>query len=233
MIEEGASLLDVGGESTRPGAREIPADEEIRRVVPVLEALSRRFDVPLSVDTRKAPVARAALEAGASIVNDVSGLAFDPALGRVAAGAGAGMVLMHMRGTPADMTRRAVYGDVVGEVRRELAAALDRAFEAGLPREALVADPGIGFAKTAAQSLILLREVGRLLDLGVPLLVGPSRKSFLGEILGVPAPERDVGTAVACAVARLGGASLFRVHDVRPTVHALAVVEALGEGGPG
>jgi dihydropteroate synthase len=227
MIDEGAALLDVGGESTRPGAAEIAADDETRRVVPAIEALSREFDVPISVDTRKADVARKALDAGASIVNDVSALAFDPRMGGVVAESGAGVVLMHMRGTPADMRERAVYSDVTAEVRAELAEAVERALDAGIRSDAIALDPGFGFAKDATQSLRLLGELPKLATLGFPMLVGPSRKSFLGEILALPPKERAVGTAAACVLAYLGGARIFRVHDVAPVVQALAVAAAL------
>lgn len=227
LIDEGADILDVGGESTRPGALGVDEAEELRRVVPVIEALRRRFPVPLSVDTRKAAVARAALAAGAQIVNDVSGLAYDPSMGSAVADSGAGVVLMHMRGTPGDMRDRAVYDDVSAEVLDELGAAVQRARLAGIGSEAIVVDPGIGFAKNARQSLRVIAEIPRLLDLGFPVLVGPSRKSFLGEVLGVPREERAVGTAAACVLAYLGGARLFRVHDVGPTVQALAVTRAV------
>lgn len=227
MVREGAAVVDVGGESTRPGAAPVPAAEEIRRVVPVVGALARRLPVPISVDTRKAAVARAALGAGAAIVNDVSGLAFDPALGPVVAAARAGIVLMHMRGTPADMQRRTRYADLAGEVRSELEAAVARARAAGIPAASIVLDPGIGFAKTAAQSVALLGALPRLRAAGFPLMVGPSRKSFLGELLGVAPKERAVGTAAACVIAYRGGARLFRVHDVRPVVEALTVAHAV------
>ena len=227
MVREGAAVIDVGGESTRPGADPVPAAEEIRRVVPVVGALARRLPVPISVDTRKAAVARAALGAGAAIVNDVSGLAFDPALGPVVAAAGAGIILMHMRGTPADMQRRARYADLAREVRSELEVAVARARAARIPAGSIVLDPGFGFAKTAVQSVALLGALPRLLAAGFPLMVGPSRKSFLGELLGVAPKERAVGTAAACVIAYRGGARLFRVHDVRPVVEALTVAHAV------
>jgi dihydropteroate synthase len=232
LAAAGADLLDVGGESTRPGAAEVEAAEEAARVVPVIRALRDAVSIPLSVDTRKAAVARAALEAGAAAVNDVSGLA-DPEMARVVAEAGAGLVLMHMRGTPATMQSLASYADVVGEVGDELAAALERAAAAGVPRERVVVDPGLGFAKTAEQSLALLAGVPRLLArLGRPLLLGPSRKSFLGPLLGgVPPAERDAGTAGACVAGLLGGARIFRVHDVRTARHALDVAWAVAERG--
>ena len=227
MIEEGAEILDVGGESTRPGAAEVSVDEEIRRVVPAIEALAREFEVPISIDTRKADVARRALDVGARIVNDVSALAFDSRMGGVVAESGAGVVLMHMRGIPADMREHAVYNDVTSEVRAELSDAVDRAFAAGIRREAVALDPGLGFAKDATQSLRLLGDLPKLATLGFPMLVGPSRKSFLGEILSVPPKERAVGTAAACVLAFLGGARIFRVHDVAPVAQALAIAAAL------
>ncbi len=227
MVDEGAALLDLGGESTRPGARAVSAEEEIGRVGPVVEALRDRVSVPLSVDTRKASVARAALSAGAAIVNDVSALAFDSEMPEVVQEAGAGIVLMHIRGTPDDMVERAVYDDLEGEVLGELREAVRRALDARIARDALVVDPGIGFAKTAQQSLRLLARLQRLGELGLPVLVGPSRKSFLQPILGVPPKERVVGSAVACAMAYLAGASIFRVHDVAAARHALLVAEAI------
>lgn len=229
MVEEGAGVVDVGGESTRPGASAVGESEELDRVLPAIEALAEHIDVPISVDTRKASVARAALAGGAAIVNDVSGLAFDPGMAEVVADRGAGVVVMHMRGTPENMRDLAHYEDVVSEVRHELGEAVERALTAGVRRDAIVVDPGIGFAKNARQSLRILGEIPRLLGLGFPVLVGPSRKSFLGEVLGVPPEGRAVGTAAACVLAYLGGARLFRVHDVAPTVQALAVARAVEE----
>lgn len=232
MVREGAALLDVGGESTRPGAMAVPVEEEIRRVIPVVEALVRRLPTPVSVDTRKAPVARAALEAGASVVNDVSGLTFDTELGRVVAEAGAGLVVMHMRGTPQDMVQRTGYGDVGEEVTAELLDAVSRAQQSGVEDGAMVLDPGIGFAKTAAQSLRLLGDLSHLRSTGFPILVGPSRKSFLGEVLGVGPQDRVTGSVVAVAMAYLQGARIFRVHDVAATLQALAVAVAVESGDP-
>jgi dihydropteroate synthase len=188
------------------------------------------------VDTRKARVARAALKAGAGIVNDVSALGFDPEMAEVVREAGAGLVLMHSRGTPDEMASRARYEAVESEVAAELKVAVDRARDAGIPREAIVLDPGIGFAKNAGQSFRVLARLDRLIELGFPVMVGPSRKSFLGELLGLPPRERAVGTAAACVMAYLAGARIFRVHDVAVTSQALRVaekvVEARGEGAP-
>lgn len=230
MVAAGADLLDVGGESTRPGAGEVPADEELDRILPFLRAAVERFGVPISVDTRKARVAEAALDAGAQIVNDVSGLEHDEAMAPLLAARGAGVVLMHMRGTPATMRSRTGYGDVVADVRSELAARVRRARDAGIEEERIVLDPGIGFAKDADQSLRLLRETHRLLEAGFPLMVGPSRKSFLGAVLGTPPRDRLEGTLAACAAAYVGGARLFRVHDVREVARALRVLEAIERG---
>jgi len=231
LAEEGADLLDVGGESTRPGAPPVPAGEERRRVVPVLERLAARgFPVPVSVDTSKAEVARAAVEAGAALLNDVRGLV-DPEMARAAAEAGVPVVLMHMRGTPADMQSRASYRDVVAEVKAELGAALARAAAAGVPAERTVLDPGIGFAKQAGHSLRLLSRLGDLAALGRPLLVGPSRKSFIGHVTGAPVGERLPGTLAAVAAAVLGGAAFLRVHDVAEARQAARVAAAIREAG--
>ncbi len=229
LAEEGADLVDVGGESTRPGAPPVPADEEIRRVVPVVERLrARGFAVPISVDTAKGAVARAALSAGADLVNDVSALA-DADLARAVADAGVPVVLMHMRGTPADMQARAIYGDVAREVARELGLALARADAAGIRRERTILDPGIGFAKTAEQSLELLARVGELHGLGRPLLVGPSRKSFIGMVTGAPVGERVAGTLSAVTACVLSGVEMIRVHDVGPARQAALVAAAIRE----
>ncbi len=233
MVEEGAHILDVGGESTRPGARPVDVDEERRRVVPAVEALVGALEVPVSIDTRKADVARAALQVGAAIVNDVSALSFDPAMAEVVAEAGAGVVLMHMRGVPSNMQMRTRYRDVAGEVTDELEGAVENALRAGISRSAIAVDPGIGFAKTAEQSWELLARLERLRTLGLPILVGPSRKSFLEVATGAPVQNRAVASAVACAMAYRAGARIFRVHDVAATIQALSVAVALERAGAG
>ncbi|MBW3569832.1 MAG: dihydropteroate synthase [Gemmatimonadetes bacterium] len=224
MAREGADLVDVGGESTRPGAPAVSADEEAARVVPVVRAIHDVLDLPVSVDTRKAAVAREALAAGADVVNDVSGLG-DAEMARVVAPSGAGLVLMHMRGTPQTMQRLTDYGDVVDDVAAELAESLARADAAGIARDRVVLDPGIGFAKTAEQNLELIASLERIqARLGRPLLLGASRKSFIGALLGgVAARARDAGTVGACVAGLARGARLFRVHDVRGARHALDV----------
>jgi dihydropteroate synthase len=229
LVVDGCRLLDVGGESTRPGALPVATEDEIRRVIPVIEALSRRSIGPVSVDTRKAAVARAAFDAGAVAVNDVSGLAFDPDMAGVVARVGGGVMLMHMRGTPQTMDSLADYRDVTVEVAEELRAAAERAEQAGVARERIVTDPGFGFAKTPAQSLRLLDELATIVALGYPVAVGPSRKRFLGFATGRPVEDRDRATAVACALAFERGARLFRVHDAALTREALALVSATSD----
>ena len=227
MKEEGADVLDVGGESTRPGAAYVDEDEELRRVIPVIERLASDVLLPISVDTRRSGVARCALAAGAEIVNDVSGLMRDPAMARVIAESGAGAIIMHMRGEPGDMDDHAVYSDVVGEVCAELAERRDAALAAGIEPERIVLDPGLGFAKKTEHNLALLAGLPELTALGHPLLVGPSRKRFLGQITGEAVNHRDHATASACVAARILGASLFRVHDVGTAREALTIADAV------
>jgi len=231
LMADGCALIDVGGESTRPGAAAVPVAEEIARVVPVIAQLVRRKLGPVTVDTRKADVARAALDAGAVAVNDVSGLAFDPALGEVIARAGAGLIVMHMRGTPDTMDRLATYTHVAPEVAAELAGAAARAESAGIARERIVVDPGFGFAKTPAHNLRLLDELATIAALGYPVAVGPSRKRFLGAATGRPVEDRDRATAVACALAWERGARIFRVHDAALAREALTLAHAVGTPG--
>ncbi len=236
LLEEGADLLDFGGESTRPGAMPVDAEEEVRRVVPVIGEAARRWPtVPLSIDTVKAPVARAAVESGAWIVNDVSALRLDPDMADTVAGLGAGLILMHSRGSVDRMARYelAEYGtDPVGDVLSELQQSLTRAREAGVPEDAMVLDPGLGFAKRTEHSVAVIAQLHRLVALGRPVLVGASRKRFVGELAGeagalLGPAERLEGSLAACVAALLHGARLFRVHDVRATRRALAVAEAV------
>jgi dihydropteroate synthase len=228
MVEAGAQMIDVGGESTRPGAIETPLVIEIDRTAPVVEALAKRFAVEISIDTRKAAVAEAALDAGARVVNDVSGLGFDAALADITAAAGASLIVGHLRGTPETMQRNPHFEDVLGEVVTELGVSLATARAAGIPDERLAVDPGIGFGKRLEDNLALLANAGRLREtLGLPVLVGPSRKQFLGSLTGDPVECRDAATAVACAVAIFAGANAVRVHDVAGAVRAAAVAGAL------
>lgn len=227
LIADGADLLDIGGESTRPGALSVPAEIELARVLPVLRLIRSHLSVPLSIDTRKAVVARAAIEAGADIVNDVSALA-DPGMAEVVASEGAGVVLMHMRGTPETMQDDPRYFDVVEEVGSELETALGEAISAGIDRECIVIDPGIGFGKTLEHNLELLAGLQELERIGVPIMVGVSRKGFLGTLIGGRPPgDRKVATASACVMALARGARIFRVHDVRETRDALSVADAI------
>jgi dihydropteroate synthase len=231
LAEEGADLIDLGGESTRPGALPVSAEEERRRVVPVIERLrARGFGIPISIDTCKGAVAKAAIEAGADLVNDVSGLS-DPALTEVVRTAGVPAVLMHMRGTPADMAGRATYADLLTEVAGELRQALRRAVQAGIPEDRIILDPGLGFAKTPAQTVELLARVGELRAMGRPLLVGPSRKRFIGELTGAPVGARLPGTLAAVTACVLAGVELIRVHDVAAARQASQVAVALRKSG--
>ncbi|MDD4902983.1 MAG: dihydropteroate synthase [Candidatus Bipolaricaulis sp.] len=215
MVEDGADIIDVGGESSRPGSAPVPEEEETARVIPILEGIRRRTDVLLSVDTTKAAVAAEALRAGASMVNDISALRFDPEMAAVVADREAFVVLMHMQGTPGTMQADPVYEDVVSEVHTFLGKRIVAATSAGVRRDRIVIDPGIGFGKRLAHNLELLRNIERFTDLGPPVLVGASRKSFLGEILGLPVEERLEGTLAVHAVAVARGADLIRVHDIK------------------
>jgi len=229
MVEQGADLLDIGGESTRPGAPPVSASEELARVVPVLERLRGLVAVPVSIDTYKAEVAARAIELGATIVNDVSGLTYDPALAGVVAASGAAVVIMHTRGRSADMYGLATYSDVVREVVEELGARVRYAEAAGIARERIILDPGLGFAKRAAQSFAMLAGLPALHALECPVLVGASRKSFLKAAVGDAAPgERVWGTAAAVTAAVLLGAHVVRVHDVAEMVQVVRVADAIG-----
>jgi len=232
MAAEGADFIDVGGESTRPrgtaygaGAEPITAEEELRRVVPVIRELAHRIDVPISIDTSKSVVAREALVSGACIVNDVSGFGADSELPGVVAAAGASVVLMHMRGTPQTMQQQTAYLDLFGEIRNALARAVAKAREAGIKQ--VIVDPGIGFAKGFKDNLRLLAGSQEFQSLGCPVLLGPSRKAFIGEILGAPIQDRVEGTIGAAVAAALFGANIVRVHDVRAVRRALMVADAI------
>jgi dihydropteroate synthase len=228
MEAAGADLIDLGGESTRPGAEPLDAGEELQRVEPVLRALAGRLRVPISIDTWKAPVADVALELGAALVNDISALGYDPALTGVIVRRSAAVVLMHTRGRPKDMYREARYTDVVAEVGAELRASAGTACAAGIPRGCILVDPGIGFAKRPEQSGAILGRLPELASLGFPLLVGPSRKSFLGRAIGDRAPDgREWATAAAVTAAVLGGAHVVRVHGVEAMVDVVRVADML------
>lgn len=232
MEAEGADLIDIGGESTRPGAVPVSVEEELRRVVPVVERLAKRLAIPISVDTTKSEVAQRAMEAGASIINDVSGFTRDPKMLAVAASGRSGLVIMHAKGTPQTMQRHPRYRDLIGEIRRFLSERIDAAVARRIPRNRIAADPGIGFGKTANHNLKILHRLGDFADLGVPLLVGPSRKSFIGRILDLPPSERMEGTAAAAAIAVFQGARIIRVHDIKPLVRVVRVAEAIRKEEP-
>jgi len=230
MVAEGADIIDVGGESTRPGAEPLPEDEELRRVLPVVERLAAQTEAPISIDTYKANVAREAVARGAVIINDVSGLQYDPALGTVASETGAALILMHTRGRSSGMYELAVYDDVVGEVTRELSSAIGRAIDAGVLRDKIVVDPGFGFAKRAEHSYEVLAHLDALAALDRPILSGPSRKSFLKAVLGEREPgQREWGTAAAVTASVLLGVHIVRVHGVKEMVDVVRVADRIRE----
>ncbi|MBI4598070.1 MAG: dihydropteroate synthase [Candidatus Omnitrophica bacterium] len=230
MAAEGAELIDIGGESTRPGAAAVPLQEELRRVIPVIEALSRTVAVPLSIDTSKAAVAAAALHAGATMVNDVTALRGDPEMAAVAARAKASVILMHMRGTPRTMQHRPRYRDVVADVMRWLREAAERAEAAGIARSRIFIDPGIGFGKTVTHNLEILRGLPQLVDVGYPVVLGASRKSFIGNMLDAEVDDRLAGSLACAAHAARCGVAIVRVHDVKPTVDLLRMIDAINNG---
>lgn len=230
LVEAGADILDIGGESTRPGARSVPADEEVERVLPVIRGLRGRVKVPISIDTYKAQVARAALNEGADIVNDISAFRFDAAMVSLVASERVPVVLMHMRGTPRTMQAEPRYDDVLQEVKGFLATRIQYAVEAGVEREKIILDPGIGFGKNLAHNLTLLRGLPALAALEQPLLVGASRKTFIGKILGVEPDERLEGSLAAAVAAVLGGAHIIRAHDVKETRKAVRIAHAIRYG---
>jgi len=229
LVAEGADVLDIGGQSTRPGATIVPLAEELRRVIPVVKALAPIVNVPISIDTTRSVVAAEALAAGATWVNDVSGGTDDPELLPVVARSGATVVLMHRRGNPQTMQSLTDYDDLIGEVHEFLARQRDKAQQLGITQ--IILDPGIGFAKNTEQNLTLLRELSRFRDLNCPLLVGPSRKSFIGHILNQPDPQQRVwGTAAACCAAIAHGADIVRVHDVAAIRQVVQVADAIWRG---
>ena len=227
MVEEGATLVDVGGESSRPGASPVSIAEELARVLPVIRAIVDTVDVLISVDTYKAEVARQALAAGAHLVNDITALRGDTAMASVVASMEAGLILMHMKGTPRTMQQAPHYDDVVSEVRASLAASVRTAEEQGVSAERIIIDPGIGFGKTSEHNLELLKRLSEFRSLNKPLLIGTSRKSFIGNILGLPTSERVEGTAATVCWAIAQGADIVRVHDVKANVRAALMTDAL------
>lgn len=233
IAEEGADILDIGAESTRPGSAGVPAAEEMRRLLPVLERLAGTYPIPISVDTAKAEVARAALERGASILNDVTALEGDPDMAAEAARSGAAVILMHMRGTPATMQREPFSPDILAELEAWAEVAVARARNAGVSSDSIVLDPGIGFGKSVSQNLEILRNLDRLARTGYPVLVGTSRKSFIGAVLGDPARDRIWGTGATVAASAIFGAHIVRVHDVAPMRDAALLADAIAGDAPG
>ena len=233
MADEGAAIVDIGGESTRPGSDPVSVEQETGRVVPIVEALRGKVAARISVDTSKAEVARRALAAGASIVNDVTALRADPEMAGVVADAGCPVCLMHMLGAPKTMQDDPLYDDVVDEVLRFMEERLTFAVSGGIAEEQVLLDPGIGFGKTLEHNLLLLRHLDRFVALGRPVVLGTSRKRFLGAILDAEPQDRLFGTVATTVMGALAGAAVFRVHDVRPNVEALRVTEAVRRAGDG
>ncbi len=227
MSREGADIIDIGGESTRPGSEGVSLEEELERVIPVVEAVAPTIGIPVSIDTMKAYVAGAALDAGAMMVNDVSALAFDPHMAGLVASHGCSVALMHMRGEPRTMQDNPLYDDVVGEIIDFLSERIAFAERMGVDKEKIIVDPGIGFGKNLDHNLAILREIRRFHELGRPVLVGPSRKRMIGMITGAPVEERDWGTAAIAAWCAASGVELLRVHNVKAMRQVCAVAEAV------
>ncbi len=228
MVDDGADIIDIGGESTRPGAEPVPLEEELRRTIPVIEAISKKVNIPISIDTYKAEVARRAIEAGAAIVNDISGLRFDAEMASVVAESGVAVVVMHIKGTPRDMQKNPEYHDLFGEIIEYLEGSIQIARNAGIQEGRIIIDPGIGFGKRPEHNLQIINQLHRFSVLGRPILIGPSRKSFIGLILDNLSPaERVEGTAAAVAISILKGASIVRVHDVKAMSRVARVADAI------
>lgn len=227
MAESGADIIDIGGESTRPGAEAVPRDEELSRVIPVIEALRKKSGVLISIDTYKSEIAEAALEAGADIINDISGGRFDAGMKNAAAKSGVPVVLMHIKGTPKDMQEDPAYADVVGEIKSSLGVSVNAFVSAGLPRSQIIIDPGIGFGKSTEHNLTIMSRLDELGELGCPILVGVSRKSVIGNVLGLAADGRIFGTAALVAANIMKGAHIVRVHDVAEMRQVADMMDAL------
>jgi dihydropteroate synthase len=227
MIEEGADIIDVGGESTRPGSDPLPTEEELSRVIPVIESLSSKTDLPISIDTYKAEVARRALDAGAQMINDISALRFDPKMRQVASEFEVPVVLMHIRGTPKEMQKNPTYDDVIAEITEYLRQSIRLAEGGGVDPGKIIVDPGIGFGKRLEDNLNILKNLKEFSILGCPVLVGCSRKSFIGKILDLPVEERLEGSLGALAAAVMNGANMVRVHDVKESKRVVSVIDAI------
>jgi dihydropteroate synthase len=227
MAAEGADIIDIGGESSRPGSEPVLLEKELERVIPVIKALSKEIDIPISIDTYKAEVAKEALNAGASIINDISGLRFDPLMAKVAAEAGCPVIIMHMKGTPRDMQKRPVYKDVVKEITAFFKERISFAVKNGIKKNKIIIDPGIGFGKTVVHNLEIIKRLKEFRKLGVPILIGPSRKSFIGRILNADVDKRLEGTAAAVAIGIANGANIVRVHDVKEMADVAKIADAI------
>lgn len=230
MAEEGADIIDVGGESTRPGADEVSVEEESRRVLPIIEELAKKIDLPLSIDTYKSEVARRALDAGAAMINDISALRFDPGMRKVAKDYDVPVVLMHIKGTPKNMQKNPSYSNVIEEISDYLKESVEMAKEAGIDEDKIIIDPGIGFGKRVKDNLEIVKNLRELTSLGKPILIGLSRKSFIGKILDLPLEDRLEGSLAALAVAIINGANILRVHDVKQSRRAARIADAILKG---
>lgn len=239
LIEQGADIIDIGGESSRPFSEPVSAKDELERIIPVIKALADRISVPISVDTTKAEVARQAIEAGADIINDISAMNFDPEIGKVAADTGAALILMHMKGTPKSMQQNPVYDDLLGEIYDFLEDAIDRAIAAGIKANRIIIDPGIGFGKTVSHNLEIIKNLDRFSGLRAPLLLGVSRKAFIRKVLGQGSqkelepdhPDIETATQAAVAMGIFGGAHIVRVHDVAKTTPTVKIADAVRNAG--
>jgi len=227
MAAEGADIIDVGGESTRPFSDPLPLDEELRRVIPVIKTLVQKIDIPISIDTYKSEVASQAIEAGATMVNDISALKFDPAMGQLVADAGAPIVLMHMEGTPKNMQANPTYKDLFSEIIDFLRKAIEQAISSGIKRDVIIIDPGIGFGKSFDDNLKIINNLHTFSSLGQPLLVGPSNKAFIGHVLGLSVESRETGTMATVAASVLNGANIVRVHNVKSAKETVTMIDAI------
>jgi dihydropteroate synthase len=227
MAEEGADMIDVGGESTRPGSDPVTIEEELSRVIPVIEALSKEIDIPISIDTYKSQIAKKALDAGAEMINDISALRFDPHMKKIASEYQVPIVLMHIKGTPKNMQENPYYDDVIEEITEYLQESIQLAKEAGIQKENIIIDPGIGFGKRLEDNLNILKNLKKFSILDCPILVGTSRKSFIGKILDLPVEERLEGSLAALAVSIMNGANIVRVHDVKESKRVIRLVDAV------
>jgi dihydropteroate synthase len=227
MVDSGADIVDIGGESSRPGSKPVPFEEELGRVIPVIKEVCHAVEIPISIDTTKAEVARQALDLGAVMINDISALRSDERIGKLAAEYGAYLVLMHMRGTPANMQTDTRYDDLIGEISGFLRSAADKAVSLGVPKGNIILDPGIGFGKSVEGNFALIRNLHKFLDLDCPIMVGASRKSFIGNTLDLGTDERLEGSLAAACYAVLNGADIIRVHDVAETRRAITIIEKI------